>query len=448
MLIIISDLHLGDGTTAASIPASAFQLFARRLRESAHFASNLEDGTFRPIESLDVILMGDILDPLHSTLWLKTMPGDADYVRPWSDPGNPNFAPKLLEVTRAILEENKESMQVLRGCAKGELVYVIPDPQSKERIPIPVRFHYMVGNHDWYYHLKGEAFDGIRREICEKMGLCNPASPFPYEADESPLITELFERYKVFARHGDFYDKFNFDREKGRDHATLGDAFTMDVCNRFPVEVQRQYGDQLPIGIVDSLRRITNIRPTLAAPLWISGQIRQHAGSSALESELKKTWDRLASEFIQLDFVRLEDKAFQPDIVDAMELIVKLSERASFSTISDIAGWVRDRMGGAGKSFARHALTESAFQKHKARYVVYGHTHHHEIVPLDAEGGVSYAQSQVYFNSGTWHSYFDLAIKDPREQKFVPYQALTYVTFFTPEEHDERQFETWTGVYT
>src|SRR5512146_3091352 len=98
MLVIVSDLHLGDGTTAASMPASAFHLFARRLRESVHFASLREDGKFHPIDSLDVILMGDILDPLHSTLWLKSMPGDPDYVRPWSDPANPNFAPKLLEV--------------------------------------------------------------------------------------------------------------------------------------------------------------------------------------------------------------------------------------------------------------------------------------------------------------------------------------------------------------
>ena len=33
MLVIISDLHLGDGTTANSISPSAFHLFANRLRE-------------------------------------------------------------------------------------------------------------------------------------------------------------------------------------------------------------------------------------------------------------------------------------------------------------------------------------------------------------------------------------------------------------------------------
>jgi hypothetical protein len=29
----------------------------------------------------------------------------------------------------------------------------------------------------------------------------------------------------------------------------------------------------------------------------------------------------------------------------------------------------------------------------------------------------------------------------------VPYQALTYLTFYTKEEHDGRHFETWSGAY-
>ena len=114
MLVIVSDLHLGDGTTAASIQHSAFEVFARRLNETAYFASWREDGSYRPIETLDVILMGDILDPLHSTRWL-----DSRDLRPWSDPYSPEYSSKLLEITRAILDENKESLAVLRRCASG-----------------------------------------------------------------------------------------------------------------------------------------------------------------------------------------------------------------------------------------------------------------------------------------------------------------------------------------
>lgn len=451
MLIIISDLHLGDGTTANSIASNAFDLFAGRLQEAVQFASWRRDGIYRPIENIDIVLMGDILDPLHSTLWLDSKPGDPNYVRPWSDPSNPHYAAKLLQVTRAILEKNRESTELLHRCASGEILNMapatkkgMPDRRTKSHTPVKVRLHYMVGNHDWYYHLKGPAFDQIRQEIIDAMGLHNSAGPFPYEADEDPVLKDLFERYKVLARHGDYYDKFNFDREKGRDHGTLGDVYTMEVCNRFPVEVERRYRDQLSPDLVNSLRQITNIRPALATPLWISSHIRSHVNSPALESDIKRVWNEITEEFLQLDYVHQADRAFQFDIVDAMQLMLEISQRASFATIDEIVTWMQNKMWGGTRSFANHALSEPAFLNGTARYVVYGHTHHHEAVPLDS---MLNSSSQLYFNSGTWHPYYSLAVKNPKEQRFIPYQMLTYLTFYAEDEHDGRRFETWSGVY-
>ena len=453
MLVIISDVHLGDGTTANSVAPSAFRLFSNRLRETAYFASFRKDGTYRPIDSLDLVLMGDILDPIHSTLWLDTAPGAVNYTRPWTDSYSPHFAPKLDETTQAIIQENKESLETLQRIANGQSVILPPantrgqpDFDSKERIAIKVRIHYMVGNHDWYYHIPGSAFDEIRRKIIACMGLSNPSTPFPYELEEYPPLSEIMEAYEVFVRHGDYYDKFNFNREKGRDHATLGDVFAMDVCNRYPVEVQNRYGNELPRGIIDSLRRITNVRPTLATPLWISGQIRRYAGSTALETELKKVWDDICEEFLQLDVVREQDKAFKFDIVDVMQLVVKISKRTSFETINDVVVWIRDRLHEGDLSLVEHALREPAFVRNQARFIVYGHTHHHEIIPLDTDGEPPHEQNQLYINSGTWRSYYDLAVKDPREQKFVRYQTLTYLAFYKEDERQGRQFEVWSGA--
>ncbi|HEY6073303.1 MAG TPA: hypothetical protein VIV15_07920, partial [Anaerolineales bacterium] len=313
--------------------------------------------------------------------------------------------------------------------------------------PLQVRIYYMVGNHDWYYHLKGEAFDQVRQEIITRLGLSNPVSMFPYEAEEYGLLKEIMERYKVYARHGDRFDSFNYDARQGRDHATLGDAFTIEVCNRFPVEVQRRYGSELPAGIVDSLRVITNIRPALAAPLWISGQIKRNAGGISMERELKRVWDQVTAEFLQLDFLRQADKAYRFDVVDAMEMVVKVSGKASFATINDVVTWMHNLMSEGQHSFAPHALREHAFLENKARYLVYGHTHRHELVPLDMVSGSGFSESKVYFNSGTWRSYFDLAIRNPKEQRFVPYQTLTYIAFYTRDERGGQHFETWSGAY-
>lgn len=454
MLVISSDIHLGDGTTANSISPAAFELFANRLSETAYFASRRRDGRYLPIKDLDLLLMGDILDPLHSTLWLDTTPSSLNYTRPWTDIHSPSFAGTLAETTNTIIKVNHESLDILRRCASGVVVQLPPgkfngepDHDSKERIPVNVRIHYMVGNHDWYYHLQGPAFDEVRKTIVEAMGLCNDSGPFPYNLDEQPALQETLESYRVFARHGDCYDKFNYNRETGRDHATLGDAFTMDVCNRYPVEVQRRYGDELPAGIIDSLRRITNVRPALATPLWISGQIKRHAGNTALEAELKKVWDELCDQFLELDFVREQDKAFRFDMVDALQLLLKISKRASFDTVNDIVIWIRDRLRENERSLAENALQEPAFLNNSARFVIYGHTHHHEIVPLDSDGEPPYEQDQYYINSGTWRSYYDLAVKDPSEQKFVRYQTFTYLTFYKDDERSGRRFEAWSGAY-
>jgi UDP-2,3-diacylglucosamine pyrophosphatase LpxH len=454
MLVIISDVHLGDGTTAASISPVAFDLFASRLSEAAYFASIRKDGSYRPIESIDLVLMGDILDPLHSTRWLDVRPGNPDNILPWADPNSPGYAAKLREVTQAILRENKTSVEIMRQIGNGEAIKVRPaykrdrlDLDSGALLPVKVNIYYMVGNHDWYYHLPGKNFDEVRSDIISALALSNDNSPFPYKLEESPALLEIFSQYKVYGRHGDMFDNFNYSREKGRDHSTLGDALTMEVFNRYPLAVQKHFGDEIPGALVDSLRRLVNVRPVLAAPLWISGQLKRHAGSAALESELKRVWDDLCDEFLHLSIVRQADKAFRLDIVDALEMVVKISRRASFNTINDLVIWIREKIWRDSLSFADHALQEPAFLSGSSRYIVYGHTHHHEIVSLDAEGRPPYPESQVYLNSGTWHSYYDLAIKNPLEQKFLPYQALTYLTFYKDDEREGRNFDAWSGTY-
>jgi UDP-2,3-diacylglucosamine pyrophosphatase LpxH len=458
MLVIASDLHLVDGTCAKTISPSAFYLFVDRLRESAYQASWRKDNIYRPIDRIDLVLMGDILDPLHSTRWLNTQPGDANYVRPWSNPQDPAFAPKLLEVTRAIIQANAEGLGVLKNIATPGALTIPratkdghPNFKSRSPAPIAVNIYYTVGNHDWYYHLPGAEFDAIRQEIIDTLGLSNPVNNFPYEIEENEALEEVSARYKVFLRHGDYYDKFNFDKDKGRNAGTLGDALAMEVINRYPVEVQKQIGAELPSGIDTSLRRIANIRPLMVAPVWIESQIKLNAGSPALENELKAIWDRLCDEFLELDFVRHADHAFKFDTVDALRLAIKISDRTSFSTISGLVDWLREKTGAEDISYAAHAMNEPAIQKNQARFVVYGHTHFHEIVPLNVYGNLSDPESQIYINSGTWHSYIAITAKDRARlhepEEFVPYQAMTYLAFYAGDERGGRSFEAWSGTF-
>ena len=418
MLIIVSDLHLVDGTSGTPITAGAFKLFADRINELASSASWRSDDTYRPLEGIDIILMGDILDPLHSTQWFNESPGQQSYVRPWTDIRSPDFSAKIYQITNTILQHNADSLKILRDLSEGKLIQVMPADllggmarDTNERIPVPVRIHYMVGNHDWYYHIPGPQFDSIRAEIIKTMGLSNPITPFPHQARESDTIHGLFERYKVYAQHGDLFDSLNYDMKLGRDASSLGDALTIEMINRFPVEVNRRMGGTLSPDLLISLHEMFNVRPTLVTPLWISGQLRQNNVPQKEQKKIKAIWDELGTEFLDLDIVRAADKRFKFDAVDAMQLILQLTRRTSFKTIDDIVFWVREKFMSGNFTFAHNAIKETAFLDRTAQFIVYGHTHHHEIVPLDSYPGLKKKPTnQIYFNTGTWHTYYDLAV--------------------------------------
>lgn len=454
MLVIVSDLHLADGTCGKPIPASAFRLFAKRLEELAFNASWRRSGRYQPLEGVDILLLGDILDPLHSTLWLDREIGAPGSVRPWTDSAAPEFAVKVREITAAILANNDDSLVVLRRLKQTGLRLPAAGRRGKpSRWPwrsarLPVRLHYMVGNHDWYYHLPGPAFDSIREMVIAAFGLENDAGPFPHEAGESPALNRLLDRYGVCARHGDCHDPFNYDSLKGRTAASLGDAFAVEVVNRFPLEVEKRLGTQVPPGFVASLRELTNVRPALATPLWISGQLRENKLPEAQQRKLKAIWDDLGRQFLALDFVREADRRFKLDLVDGMKIFLSLTRRASFKTLDEIVVWLRGRKWSGDISFTQNALKEKAFLEGRAQFVVYGHTHHHEVVPLDTIPQTPHSTSQMYLNSGTWHTYHDLAVHKPKDQKFIPYQVLTYLAFFEGDESRGRRFETWSGTFS
>ena len=451
MLIILSDLHLTDNSCGESITADAFYVFVERLDEMAMRASWREDGAYRPIEEVNILLLGDILDPLHSTLWLDTQPKTPAYTRPWTDRSKPQYAAKLQEITHAILVQNEDSLKTLRT-AKIEIPRTLEIQLNwrdvEDLVEVPINIYYMIGNHDWYYGIPGPRFDEIRAEVVEALGLSQSNAPFPYIPEDDPKLAAMLDEYRVYALHGDQYDTFNYDpTQKSRIHSGLGDALTVEMLNRFPLEVERQMPN-LPKSVIENFRALSHVRPALATSLWVSSQIKHNNLPDEVQNQIKGIWERMGEEFLALDVVRSFDKKFEFDSVDKLEVALSFSKMASFQTINDIALWVQEKVWGGAISYSKYALEEEAFKKRKANYIVYGHTHHHEIKPLDTEESGDKLGDQVYFNSGTWHIFFDLAVNKPYEQKFVAYQVSTYLLFYKEGERGGHQFETLSGTFS
>ena len=453
MIVVLSDLHLGDNTCAKTLSADAFRIFRDLLEQMVFTASVRDDGRYRPIEEVDLLLLGDIFELIHSTKWLDQKPGDPGFARPWSDPNQPELPAKLFQITRSIMATNAQSFAILRQLASGEAIVLPPADMSGKpaldvggRIPVKVNIHYMVGNHDWMFHLPGEPYNQLRQEVIDTLGLQNDPTPFPFDPHESNKLMALFDQYRIFARHGDYFDKFNFNREQGRDVSTLGDALAIDLLNRFPLEVERAIRSALPDEFYRDLHEITNIRPSVAAPLWISSQVRQYGGAPNVQAKVKAIWDQLAEEFLALKFVRAHDNRWNPfDSVDGLEMVLKFTKLASFESINDLITWIQKKVWSDELSFARHAISEAAFTSRRADFIVYGHTHHHEIVPLDTYSVGNRLAYQIMVNTGTWRTYYDLTRYRPEEQKFIPYQLMTYLAFYKEDERRGHRYEAWSG---
>ncbi len=446
MLVIISDLHFTDGSRGATVSPGAFSLFVERLREAAVTASWRADGRYRPIERIDLVLLGDILDVIRSSRWLS-LPG----VRPWGSPHAPQFIDLVTQITSDILRFNEPAMAVLRDLAtEGRFTVpamVRPGRPAEEPHdqPVSVRIHYMVGNHDWMFHLPGSRFDNLRQMVVRQMGLANPPDrPFPHDAGENDAILQAMRPHKVAARHGDLYDPLSFDGD--RDASSVGDAIVVELVQRFSVEVTTRLGNELPASTLLGLGEVDDVRPLVLIPVWLDGILERTCPSPSIRKRIKTIWDQLADEFLSLDFLRQRDSLSPPGLVDGLERALKFSKRLPAGWASSTARWLSRLRGAPSESYYPHALAEPDFRSRRARHLVYGHTHAAENVPLDASYAEGYVLNQMYFNTGTWRRVYRQTQGAPGEHEFIASDVMSYLAFFQGDERKGRPYETWSGT--
>ncbi len=446
MLAIISDLHLTDGTSGPTLGTGAFEIFAEELRSLAYKASYRSDDHYQPVERIDLVLLGDVLDPIRSAQWLLH-----PEVRPWHDPQSPELVALVSRITGDILRYNEPSLAILRNLVHGAAITVPPADAHGRPVtgvpgePVEVAIHYMVGNHDWFYHLPGTAYHEIRKSIAKAMGLVTRSeAPFPHDPAESGALLEIMRRHRVFARHGDIYDPINF--EGNRNASSLGDAIVIELLSRFIGQVEQELGDEIPVSTLLGLRDLDSVRPLLLAPVWLDGLLERTCPEPQIRTQIKRIWDQLTDAFLALPMVRSRDTWSPVDLVDGLERALKFSKRLSLGAAGRILEWLSTWRGSRHDSYYPHALAEPDFRNRRAKYIVYGHTHTAEQIALDASYAEGYVLQQLYFNSGTWRRTLRQAVFAPQEHEFIPTEVMTYLAFYEGDERKGRPFETWSGT--
>lgn len=413
MLVIASDIHLTDDSSGKTINPGAFRKFAIYLKDMVQTAKAKE---------VEIVLLGDIIDLIRSDYWLRSN------IRPWSKSSDKDGEGQgIKDYTVKILDKISK-----KADNKKSMTYIEEFREEMKSEEVSTKITYIVGNHDWLINRYPES----RKKVAKFLGIHNPN-----QYKNKIFATEgYWEEYRVFARHGDIYDPFNFDGD--RDASSLGDAIVIDLINRFPQAVEAAIGKASDPDLIAELREIDNIRPLIDIPLWIHGACRR-AKSPETEKQVKEVWNSLVDAFLKNKFVKKHDKPWRMDVVDALQLGLKISKLFS---LKDMVNLPLKKFYKKRGDYVSKAFHEEYVRRNMAEFVVYGHTHHHQVVPLDQVSVPGGILQKTYFNTGTWRKVHQNTLFDEENQEFLSRDVMTFIAFYLEEERQDRRFEVWNGA--
>lgn len=468
MLAIVSDFHLSDGTAVPAgwnVNERAVELLLGEIYEQARK---------RQVRQLDLVFLGDMLDPIRSEVWLEVPLAE----RPWADasaldgdaPLSPAATLHARAITQRIIDANRAALEVLSGARESGV------SGSSLRPPCPVRRIFIPGNHDRLYLLD----DGIRAMTRRALGTVDERLLGGEGIFQNRLV---LPEYGLLARHGHEWDPWNF--EGYRDHADpneytesdyrrtpMGDPITTELIVALPCEVERrlresgQFDEEFITRARTRLQRIEDVRPLLSAFAWVFYET-ERIGKEALDPARERLLHDvltgalrdLGTRFAALPYYRAwheRHDRFGLDRADVMATVLRTMRSLSIGTLSSlvaalhrVVGFSDD--GDAVAAGAGHEPRLTSCYAGGLRFVVYGHTHNPLMRAMArARAGGSPRHTDLYLNTGTWRDRVH-ATDDGRD--FAHWRQATYAIFYSEEENQplagERRigpaFDTWTG---
>ncbi len=443
MLVLISDLHLTDETTANNVNPEAFELLGSDI---------LEVAARRGAREIHLVLLGDILDLVRTDYWHRTPVPMAR--RPWGG--------TLDRRTGMNADRNATRDQfhaVLAGILATPAAAALGTTLAALAAgPVPFQATYVVGNHDrvlWNFPSLQESVRAAWPEVT--------TVAHAYQSAE----------YTVLARHGHEWDENthgwqfrrrvlvpneNVDRFAAVTYETMaiGEVVTAELMSGLVFHAVDQGA---PAALVEQLRDVNNLRPLLDVFAWLEwiGGVgdREHrrmlheslrrALDGLLESSLAREWDRLATDFlVSGDLVdRLQQARavlVGPDFesfhgrVEALKRLQRLIPSLMPAQDGLLTGARSEAVFGQGPD---------AGGIHR---VIYGHTHRarHEYLAGRPDGTV-----RMYINTGT---FLPLITRAADSRTFASALQMTMVYVYRGDEDTQRKrpgtssLDIWNGT--
>lgn len=451
MLILLSDLHFTDQSTADNVHQSAFEnVLGPEITTAAKQKKAVE---------IQIALLGDILDLVRTDWWFKNAANPGE--RPWDgeldrDTGMNQDKSKIARQFERVLDG------ILASPSATTFVNMLNDLPNKTGLK--TRVTYVIGNHDRAFH--------------NFSSLCNKVKSKLPNVDLQFQSVLFASEYGVLARHGHEWDENchgwefankvlnknrrlnRFDQESYRVQA-IGEVITAELMSGIVYRIEQVIDKTLQedIEFLKNLRNVNNLRPMLEVFTWLNWFTRNQAAkykdiirsallgslTGLLESRLAKQWDEIEPDFI-----------VSGDITDRLELVRRaLSKRnfddfrrdvtaiASLQKIFSIFGQSKDECTeGARKEWE----IEPKSQMGDIQYIVYGHTHEARQCCFS---GSPDGKVKMYINTGT---FLPLIERTHDEKGFSTAHRMTIASFFKSDEDAEGRegggptVDLWNGI--
>jgi UDP-2,3-diacylglucosamine pyrophosphatase LpxH len=430
MLVIFSDIHLTDESTANNVSKEAFlNVLLPEIRSNAHNSNATE---------IHIVLLGDIFDFVRTSWWHRNPAA----IRPWHGFGKHIDVNTAMHPNSAELEKQFHIILdaiLSKGSAKAlvDMAKAIPTETGK-----PTKITYVRGNHD---------------RVLNNFGTLETKIKEAFKPIEVTFATHVDQpAYGVFARHGHEWDENCSARILLNKvlHPTIqwqpldpainkfmaiGEVVTAELMGGLIYYIEAGVGGQMGNpGLALKLREVNNVRPLTDVFYWlewISGRLNDvdkellrlsliEAINGVVESDYgKHYWDE-----IQWNLV------VSGDLVDNLKTARTALRAGGFDDFRALIRkliWLKKLLPEGEDHLYKGAVQEFKALSEKERgiqYLLYGHTH---VARQDCFSAVNGGTIQMYLNTGTYLPLFQRTVD---ETGFFNAYQMTMAFFYSKDE--------------
>lgn len=461
MLVLFSDIHLTDESTARNVPDTAFELLGETI---ATYAGK------KRAKEVHVVLLGDTFDLVRTDYWFSHK-GLKDEDLPWN--GKLDESSAINRAGKQPFQKVEESLQailariLLREGPKGFVTMVKDLAKSGP----PLKLTFVVGNHDRMLN----NFPSLQSAIIgafqpfKEVSFCQEVH-FPgssgygaigrhgHEWDEHCHGFELYRRVLAKGSNVGRFDPVVYQVQ------TIGEVITAELLSgflfRMRVALEKDGRPHHPL--LEELKDINNLRPLSAVFSWIAWVSQQPLAARHLEairhalrdsvervldSALARMWDKVRADLI-----------VSGDLTDYLgKLLIVLKQKNGLELLGQLLPYVdtyqsmqRLVAGGEGvdqlSKGAEYELTDGRGAGDDVQFLFYGHSHDARSLCLRAHPS---GRVKMYVNTGTFLPFIERA---RRGSGFYSSGRMTYAcVYLEGEGRDPKRtpgpaLDVWNGL--